>query len=937
MTGFLLALCILPLLIYQAVSYSTTRQAIIELATQHSMQLLSNQRDYLNLLMEQIDGLAANLGSLDEIKQALVASDGSSGAQSVYDVLATKARIGYLLSSYSSLNGLVSIDLFALKGTHYHVGDTLDAPDEHSELLDSLMQRTFAVPGQIVWHGVEDNVNESSTSRKVVVASKSINRADSTWLKTELAGMMLISYSTDHLYEHFSTVSMGAGAYLLVVDAQKRLLFHPDKRLIGQPLTGGFSGLLHGDSGTQAMRLDERDVLLSYVQIPDKQWYLISVVPQSTLTASMVNIKRTGIAALLLSLLLIAVYIRRYSLRVVAPIRAISDGFKCFQANQLDPAWRLTKPGALDEISELVSWFNAFLDTMQMRRQSETALRIAAIAFESQEGMMITDANSAILQVNRSFTKITGYSAEEVVGRNVELLKSGRHDIAFYAAMQNTIERTGIWEGEVWSRRKNGETYPEWLTITEVQGDDGNITHYVRTMSDITQRKATENKIQLLAYYDSLTKLPNRQLLIDRLQQALLDNARSKRQCALLFIDLDNFKTINDTLGHDKGDLLLQQVAQRLSGCVRAGDTVARQGGDEFVVMLRDLSETPEDAAGQARIVAGKILTALNQPYQLAGHLCRNTPSIGITLFDGHLASTDDLLKRADLAMYQAKAAGRNTLRFFEPDMQASVTARAELETDLRQGLQDHQFLLYYQAQVDDAGRVTGAEVLVRWRHPRRGLVPPAEFIPAAEDTGMILPLGHWVLETACRQQAIWASRPEMAHLVLAVNVSAHQFRQPDFVAQVLQVLDRSGANAHRLKLELTESLLLDDVEDIIAKMWALKARGVGFSLDDFGTGYSSLSYLKRLPLDQLKIDQSFVRDIHTDPNDAAIVRTIVALAQSLGLSVIAEGVETEAQSDFLASNGCHAYQGYLYSKPLPLDAFEQFLVQVSDALEGAA
>ena len=436
-------------------------------------------------------------------------------------------------------------------------------------------------------------------------------------------------------------------------------------------------------------------------------------------------------------------------------------------------------------------------------------------------------------------------------------------------------------------------------------------------------RKGAEDEIRQLAFYDPLTGLPNRRLLTDRLQHALAAAIRSRRHGGLLFIDLDNFKTINDTLGHDKGDLLLQQVAERLSSCVRLGDTVARQGGDEFVIMLLDLSETAQEAAIQTELIGEKILETLNRPYQFAGHVYHNSASIGATLFDGQLEATDELLKRVDLAMYRAKAAGRNNLRFFEADMQAAVTRRAGLETDLRAGLQEQQFLLYYQAQIDAAGRISGAEGLLRWPHPLRGFTPPSEFIPAAEESGLILPLGRWVLETACHQLAAWAGSAATAHLTLAVNVSARQFCQPDFMSQVVELLDRSGADPHKLKLELTESMLLDDVEQTIVKMSALKALGVGFSLDDFGTGYSSLSYLKRLPLDQLKIDQSFVRDVLSDPNDAAIVCAVVALAHSLGLDVIAEGVETEAQRDFLAGNGCTAWQGYLFSRPLPLAQFE--------------
>ena len=563
------------------------------------------------------------------------------------------------------------------------------------------------------------------------------------------------------------------------------------------------------------------------------------------------------------------------------------------------------------------------------RKQAEVALRIAATAFEAQEGMFITDAARVILRVNRAFSDITGYTAEEAVGQTQQLLNSGRHDAAFFAAMTDSIQRSGAWQGEIWNRRKNGEVYPEWFTISAVKGNDGIVTHYVATLTDITARKVAEDEIKQLAFYDTLTRLPNRRLLLDRLRQALATSARTGRHGALLFIDLDNFKTLNDTLGHDIGDLLLQQVALRLVSCVRDGDTVARLGGDEFVVMLEDLSENPKEAATQTKTTGEKILATLNLTYLLAAHDYHGTPSIGATQFCGHQNSVEELLKQTDLAMYQSKEAGRNTLRFFDPDMQKAVTARAAIVVDLRKAIMEKQFRLYYQAQVTSSGRVIGAEALVRWQHPERGLLSPVEFIHLTEETRLILPLGQWVLETACAQLAAWAIQPNMAHLTLAVNVSAHQFRHVDFVDQVLAALDHTGANPQRLKLELTESLLVEDGKDIIDKMTALNEKSVGFSLDDFGTGNSSLAYLKCLPLYQLKIDQSFVRDVLTDPNDAAIARTVVALALNFGLAVIAEGVETEMQRDFLASNSCLTYQGYFFSKPLPLPEFEAFVKRV--------
>jgi diguanylate cyclase (GGDEF)-like protein/PAS domain S-box-containing protein len=596
------------------------------------------------------------------------------------------------------------------------------------------------------------------------------------------------------------------------------------------------------------------------------------------------------------------------------------------------PIGKTSIPQHLDEIDS-VAWRLNQLNTeltgaVTALRENEEALRIAACAFESQEGMMVTDAKGVILRVNRAFTETTGYSAEEAVGQTPRLLRSGRHDAEFYRGMWETINRTGVWQGEIWDRRKDGTEYPKWLTISAVKDEQGAVTHYIGSHYDVTERKKAEEKIRELAFFDQLTSLPNRILLLDRLKQTMTANSRSGNYAALLFIDLDNFKTLNDTLGHDMGDVLLQQVAQRLSTCVRAGDTVARLGGDEFVVMLASLSMNEAEAATQTEAIGEKIIVALNRTYQLKDVAYHSTPSIGATLFSGQQTEIDVLLKQADLAMYKAKEAGRNAMRFFDPEMERVVTIRAALEDDLRHAIQERQFLLHYQPQMV-GGQLAGSEALVRWQHPKRGMVSPAEFIPLAEETGLILPLGHWVLQSACSQLASWAAHPEMAHLTVAVNVSAHQFRQDDFVYQVLSILKQTGADPQRLKLELTESLLVSNVEEVIDKMFALKAKGVGFALDDFGTGYSSLSYLKRLPLDQLKIDQSFVRDVLSDANDASIARTIIALAQNLGLGVIAEGVETDMQREFLANAGCHAYQGYLFSRPLPIEAFDEFARQV--------
>ena len=451
-----------------------------------------------------------------------------------------------------------------------------------------------------------------------------------------------------------------------------------------------------------------------------------------------------------------------------------------------------------------------------------------------------------------------------------------------------------------------------------------------RRERELQQLKAAHDEIRNLAFFDPLTSLPNRRLLLDRLRQTLAASVRSNRKRALLFVDLDDFKTLNDTLGHHIGDLLLQEVARRIVASIRETDTVARLGGDEFVVLLQELSELPEDAAAQAKTVGEKILAAIHEPYLLDGRECRSSSSIGITVYGNPQDSTNEVLQQADIAMYQAKAAGRNTLHFFAPALQAAVNARAAMEEDLRQAIKTKDFRLYYQPQVD-RGILVGAEALVRWKHPKRGFLAPDEFIPLAEQTGLILSLGDWVLETACKQIAAWGLRKNMTHLTVAVNISARQLLNPDFVRNVLTTLDRTGANPHNLKLELTESMFVEDLEDVVTKMTVLKSHGLRFSLDDFGMGYSSLAYLRRLTLDQLKIDQEFVRDILVDASSSAIAQSIISLSRAMGLSVIAEGVETEEQREFLARLGCHSFQGFLFSAALPVEEFQALLTAVGE------
>lgn len=556
------------------------------------------------------------------------------------------------------------------------------------------------------------------------------------------------------------------------------------------------------------------------------------------------------------------------------------------------------------------------------RKRMEDHLRQAATFFDnSADGVAITQTDGTIVTVNPAFTAITGHTRADVVGKNLRMLQSSRQGARPYRQMWQSLASNGHWQGEIWNQRKSGEMYPEWLSIMAVRDAHGQATHYVATFSDITQKKHNEERIQQLAFTDPLTRLSNRRLLLDRLEHALMVSARTHGRGAVFFIDIDNFKGLNETRGHHVGDQLLQHAAQRLTRCASEGDTVARFGGDEFVVLAEGLAQNALHAMAQAEALGDAMLQELDAPYALEGEQHHHSASIGVALFGDAGTTVTELLKQADMAMYRAKASGRNTLCFFDPGMQSALNERTALEKALREALERHEFALHYQPQVDESGATIGVEALLRWVRRDGRVVAPGEFIALAEETGLILPIGRWVLETACRQLVAWAREPAFEHLSIAVNVSARQFHHAEFAEQVLDVLEATGANPHRLKLELTESLLIDNVESVITKMQTLKAHGVGFSLDDFGTGYSSLGYLKRLPLDQLKIDQSFVRGVLTDANDAAIARMVVALADSLGLEVIAEGVEQGEQRDFLRHHGCHAYQGYLFSPAIEVEA----------------
>jgi diguanylate cyclase (GGDEF)-like protein/PAS domain S-box-containing protein len=555
-----------------------------------------------------------------------------------------------------------------------------------------------------------------------------------------------------------------------------------------------------------------------------------------------------------------------------------------------------------------------FLLDITLSKRAEGELRLAAEVFQSSgEGIVITDAQHCIRTVNPAFSHITGYAAADAVAKTPYSLSPSVRSADRERELWAEVDRNGYWQGEVWDRRRNGEVFPKWLTISVVRDTQGRPVNYIEIFSDITERKEREERVRHLAHHDALTDLPNRVLLTDRITQAVSLAERNRTRVAVMFLDLDRFKTVNDSLGHSVGDKLLQEVSSRLRLCMRTSDTVSRLGGDEFVILMPDMAY-PGDIA----VAAQKVLDAVSRPYNIDGHELVSTPSVGIAVYPGDGADVDTLLRNADAAMYHAKENGRNNYQFFTQDMNARALERLSLERSLRRALERDELRLHYQPQYDiSSGRVVGMEALIRWEHPEHGLMSPARFMPFAEESGLILPIGEWVLQEACRQNRAWQDAG-LPRLRVSVNISAVQFRQADFVHTVDRALGVSGLDARYLELEVTESAIMHDAEQVTESLRQLKGMRLELAIDDFGTGYSSLSYLKRFPIDRLKIDKSFVRDVTADTDDAAIIVAIIALTRNLGLRTIAEGVETSEQLDFLRQQGCHEAQGFLLSKPLP-------------------
>lgn len=769
-------------------------------------------------------------------------------------------------------------------------------------LIVALMMATF------IWDMTrrQEIAEIEQNALQATALSHSLATSSAVWvLSRDYSGLQEIVQSTS---------AYPAVLYAIVLDLGGQILAHNDKSKIGMYLSD-----LPSSSAAPELRQTVGTIdVLSPIILGKKQvgWVRIGL-DRKPFKARLIEIKRNGLLYILVSIGISAVLVTLASRFLTRRLYAIQKVADAVQSGRPDVRVELS---GNDEAAKLARQFNEMLDSLNQREQ-----QLRSFYELNLVGLTIISPEKGWIRINDCLCRMLEYSESELRDMTWAQL-THPDDLAADEAQFNRMLANEI-DGYSLEKRfvsRSGKSIPVQLVVGCVRKPDRSVDYVTAMVQDITERKHFESEIRNLAFYDPLTNLPNRRMLSDRLKQAILSCARNGKVAALLFLDLDNFKALNDTLGHATGDLLLQQVAQRLSAAVRECDTVARLGGDEFVVMLENLSAYPMEAIKHAQLIANKIITALNQSYQLGQHTYNNTPSIGLVLFDGsEQLSHDDLLKQADIAMYQAKKAGRNSIRCFDPRMQESINNRVALEADLQHAIDTGQFILHYQSQLDHCGNIIGAEALIRWQREQRHLLLPSEFIELAEETGLILPIGQWVIDTSCRVIMSWQHCESKKHLVLSVNVSAKQFQQTEFVSAVKAAVQKHGIDPERLKLELTESMLLSDIDETIAKMKALREIGVRFSLDDFGTGFSSLQYLKRLPLDQLKIDKSFVRDIAEDANDRTIIRTIIAMAHTLKLDVIAEGVETAMQRQLLIDYGCNHFQGYLFSKPQPIEQFD--------------
>lgn len=927
--AYLMFLSVIPLLILGVTAYHISRNILQTEAQRYTLQLLRNQRDYLELQLDQVEALLANIAGVETILQAL---GDPRPRTDVYTRLATQARIGYILNNYLNLKGLISIDIFTLDGDHYHVGDTLDVGQVDTVAMQRILQSALDSNRLVLWAGVERNINLNSTHEQVITAAKVLRRVNRETLTQEPLALLLANYSVDELYDRFRRTDLGESAYIRVVDQQGRLIYHPDSALIGSRIdTPPWHTSAEPEMSLTAV-IAGQPYTISHVTVPRNGWRLESIIPNRTLAAKAVQIQRNTALILIACFGMVTLAALLYSRRVVQPIRAIIDSFKQLQTNSLDPQTRLAVRSR-DEIGELTRWFNAFMDNLSARQASEQALRDSEMRYSlavrgANDGLWDWDLRRQQLYLSGRFKDMLGYAEHELSADPAEWFSRIHPEDRdhFNAALAAHLEGDApCFECEHRLRRKDDRYFWALGRGLAVRDAAGQPYRMAGSSTDIDNRKRSEKQLRHHALHDTLTGLPNRVALLDYLRRAIERYKRHPdRVYAVLFLDLDHFKLINDTQGHSAGDALLVEVTRRLRCAIRATDVLARLGGDEFVLLLEDMTDVHD-----VTDTADRLLFALAPPFAFQGQIAVTvSASIGIAIGSLAYEAPEQLLRDADIAMYRAKALGKARYELFDIVMRDQIMRRLALETELKRALELGEFRLWYQPIIAlESRRLHGFEALLRWQHPERGLLAPGEFMQVLEETGLIIPLGIWVLEEACRQFAGWRHRySSAAALKISVNLSAKQFQDASFVQRAMTILTANGIPAAALAVEVTETALIEDTQDAAAMLKQLEMLGFEIHMDDFGAGYSSLSYLDRFQVDAIKIDRSFVAKIVAGGEDSGLIRTLIALAREMRIKVIAEGIETEGQLAYLIAHGCPYGQGYHLCRPLASSAAEAML-----------
>ena len=918
---YLLLTSFIPLLLFGIGTVSQSQTILKNEMDKFTNDLLSEKQKNVELMMRNAESLIANIIAVEDITTIL---SNESRSDSSFNKLAGQENVGAILSNYSNVKGLISIDIFSFNQMHYHVGDTLNVQQIRNDLKERLMTEALSSKEKYIWNGIEDNVNVNSDRDKVVTLSAVIKVFDKTTMTEKPLGVILVNLDKEIFCDAIKPYGFSDASYTLI-DSKNRIICDQDKRKIGTIANIDFIRKSKSKADFYNDNVDGKSMFSTYSVFEKSNWVISGSIPKSVLREKTSTLGNSIIMLLLTCIFLAIILSALISREYLTPIIKITRLFKDMKNGSIDLKIRL-ETNLKDEIGQLVHWFNTFLESLEAMKKAEVALEkelrndfrrtvenLQNIVFK----LKLKDEGEAV------FTLFEGKLAHKLF-TDINNIIGKRPGEVFQGESSDNLNYYSdkAFKGEITSFEASLMGRFFYITLSPII-EKNKVVEVVGSVIDITEHKEAEQKIRFMAYYDSLTSLPNRILLKERLNTSIAHANRNESIIAIMFLDLDHFKIINDTLGHVVGDRLLQEVGKRLVGCVDDGDTVSRMGGDEFILLFPYI-----DNEKDIEKLAQKVLEVLKQPFFVEDHELYITTSIGISIYPLDGTDMDTLIKNADMAMYRAKEQGRNNYQFFTTAMNKKVFERLEMERSIRKALERDEFTLFYQPKVDlKTGRISGAEALIRWIHPKHGFIPPNEFIPIAEESGLIVPIGEWVLKTACKQSRIWMDGG-YEHLSIAVNISAKQFQQNAFIDTVIGIIKETGVNPSLLELEITENSIMQDTNKNIITLNELKAMGLTISIDDFGTGFSSLSYIMKFAADILKIDKSFISNIAVNSTNTAITVAIINMAHSLNLKVIAEGVETEEQLQFLREQNCNEMQGYLFSKPIKAEEFELLLTE---------